>query len=207
MTAKPAPDESVLVDALRRGDPQAFADLVDQHAGSMLRMARAYVPSHEAAEEVVQETWIAVIKGIGRFEGRASLRTWLYSILINVAKRRGAQEGREREKLSRATTVDPARFQGPDDPLPGHWREPPSPFPDTPEGSVLGEELLQVVTEGLGQLPQRQKMVVGLRDVLGFEAEEVCELLDLSIGNQRVLLHRGRALVRQRLEDYFGGQS
>ncbi|PJE02343.1 MAG: RNA polymerase subunit sigma-24 [Mycobacterium sp.] len=206
MTARRATDDTELLDALRRREHWAFARLVDQHTGPMLRIAQSYVPSREVAEDVVQETWIAVLKGIDRFEGRSALRTWLYSILVNLAKRRGVAESRESEKSERVHTVDPARFWGLDDATPGHWKEHPSPFPLTPEGSVLGGELLQVVNEGLSELPQRQKLVVALRDVLGFDSDEVCQLLDITLANQRVLLHRGRAVVRQRLEDYLVGQ-
>ncbi|WP_301149835.1 RNA polymerase sigma factor [Mycobacterium simiae] len=206
MTARQAADDTAFIDALRRGDQSAYASLVDQHSSAMMRIAQSYVPSREVAEDVVQETWIAVIKGIDRFEGRSSLRTWLYSILVNLAKRRGVAENRESEKSLHAPTVSPERFEGPHGENPGHWKEHPSAFPLSPEGSVLSGELLQVVNEGLSELPQRQKLVVALRDVLGFDSDEVCELLDISLANQRVLLHRGRAVVRQRLEDYLVGQ-
>jgi RNA polymerase sigma-70 factor (ECF subfamily) len=201
-------DESTLIAALRDGDEATFAQLVDQHTSSMLRVARGYVPSREIAEEVVQETWIALLKGIDNFEGRSSLRTWLFAVMINIAKRRGLRERRDADAAVAAFTggtVDPARFRTADDPYPGHWKqgEEPSPFPDTPEGSVLGNELVDVARRELDKLPGRQRIVVTLRDILGFDASEVCELLDVSIANQRVLLHRGRAAVRQVLEDYL----
>jgi RNA polymerase sigma-70 factor, ECF subfamily len=203
-----AVDESGLIAALRDGDQTAFAQLVDRHTPSMLRVARGYVPSHEIAEEVVQETWIALVKGIDGFESRSSLRTWLFSVMINIAKRRGARERRDTDAAIAAYTggtVDPARFRGSDDPYPGHWRpdDVPSPFPDTPEGSVLGHELVDVARRELDKLPERQRIVVSLRDMLGFDSAEVCELLDISTANQRVLLHRGRAAVRQVLENYL----
>jgi RNA polymerase sigma-70 factor, ECF subfamily len=203
-----AVDESGLIAALRDGDQTAFAQLVDRHTPSMLRVARGYVPSHEIAEEVVQETWIALVKGIDGFESRSSLRTWLFSVMINIAKRRGARERRDTDAAIAAYTggtVDPARFRGSDDPYPGHWRpdDVPSPFPDTPEGSVLGHELVDVARRELDKLPERQRIVVSLRDMLGFDSAEVCELLDISTANQRVLLHRGRAAVRLVLEDYL----
>jgi RNA polymerase sigma-70 factor, ECF subfamily len=205
-------DETALIDALRDGDEAAFAQLVDQHAPSMLRVARGYVPSREIAEEVVQETWIALLKGIDNFEGRSSLRTWLFAVLMNIAKTRGARERRDAEAAIAAFTggtVDPARFRTGDDPYPGHWKQgdEPSPFPQTPEGSVLGNELVDVARRELDKLPERQRIVVTLRDMLGFESREVCEQLDISIANQRVLLHRGRAGVRQALEDYLEGRS
>jgi RNA polymerase sigma-70 factor (ECF subfamily) len=205
-------DETALTAALRDGDEAAFAQLVDQYAPSMLRVARGYVPSPEIAEEVVQETWIALLKGIDNFEGRSSLRTWLFAVMINIAKARGVRERRDADAAIAAFTggtVDPARFRTADDPYPGHWKqaEEPSPFPETPEGSVLGNELVDVARRELDKLPDRQRMVVTLRDMLGFDSSEVCELLDLSIANQRVLLHRGRAAVRQMLEDYLEDRS
>jgi RNA polymerase sigma-70 factor, ECF subfamily len=201
-------DETALIAALRGGDDAAFAQLVDQHTPSMLRVARGYVPSREIAEEVVQETWIALLKGIDKFEGRSSLRTWLFAVMINIAKARGVRERRDSDAAITAYTggtVDPARFREAGDPYPGHWKqgEEPSPFPQTPEGSVLGNELVDVARRELDRLPDRQRIVVTLRDMLGFDSDEVCELLDISMANQRVLLHRGRAAVRQVLEDYF----
>jgi RNA polymerase sigma-70 factor, ECF subfamily len=202
-------DETAVIAALRDGDESAFAQLVDKHTPSMLRVARGYVPSHEIAEEVVQETWIALVKGIGNFEGRSSLRTWLFTVMINIAKSRGVKERRESDAAVAAFTggtVDPARFREAGDPYPGHWKpdEVPSPFPETPEGSVLGRELVDVAQRELEKLPDRQRNVVTLRDMLGFESGEVCELLDISVANQRVLLHRGRAVLRAALEDYLG---
>jgi RNA polymerase sigma-70 factor, ECF subfamily len=201
-------DESTLIAGLRDGDETVFAQLVDKHTSSMLRVARGYVPSHEIAEEVVQETWIALLKGIDQFEGRSTLRTWLFTVMINIAKARGVRERRDADAAIAAYsggTVDPARFRGSDDPYPGHWlpQETPSPFPDTPEGSVLGSELVDIARRELDKLPERQRIVVTLRDMLGFDSSEVCELLDISMTNQRVLLHRGRAAVRQVLEDYL----
>jgi RNA polymerase sigma-70 factor (ECF subfamily) len=200
-------DETALVAALKDGDEAAFADLVDLHTPAMLRVARGYVPSREIAEEVVQETWIALLKGIRSFEARSSLRTWLFTILINTAKRRGVRERRDADVAVLAYTggtVDPARFRGSEDPYPGHWlpHEEPAPFPDTPEGSVLGNELIGLARRELDKLPERQRVVVTMRDMLGLDSGEVCELLDISVANQRVLLHRGRATLRQVLEHY-----
>ncbi|MBB3603538.1 RNA polymerase sigma-70 factor (ECF subfamily) [Mycolicibacterium sp. BK556] len=201
-------DESTLLASLRAGDESAFASLVDQHTPALLRVARGYVRTNEAAEEVVQETWIALIKGIAKFEGRSSLRTWLFTVMINIAKTRGVRDQRVLDaELSAfgATTVDPARFRPMNDPAwPGHWRDDsaPSAFPDTPEGSVLGAEFIALARRELDKLPERQRAVVTLRDMLGFDSAEVCELLGLTVANQRVLLHRGRAAIRQALEDY-----
>lgn len=206
--ARTVEDEVELVAALKDGDESAFAALVDLHTPAMLRVARGYVPNLEIAEEVVQETWIALLKGIGAFEGRSSLRTWLFTILINIAKRRGMRERRDADVAVLAFTggtVDPARFRDAGDPYPGHWLpdEVPSPFPDTPEGSVLGDELIAAARRALDALPDRQRVVVTMRDMLGLDSAEVCDLLDISVANQRVLLHRGRAAVRQVLEDYL----
>jgi RNA polymerase sigma-70 factor (ECF subfamily) len=212
MRVADALDDAPLIAGLRAADERAFATLVDRHAAAMLRVARGYVPSHEIAEEVVQEAWIAVLKGIDRFEGRSSLRTWLFAVMINIAKARGVRERRDADAAIAAYTggtVDPARFRSGDDPWPGHWRQDavPAAFPDTPEGSVLGAELEAVAKRGLEGLPDRQRIVVTLRDMLGFDSAEVCELLDISVANQRVLLHRGRAVVRAALEGYLEGVS
>lgn len=194
-----AGDEGALVAALQRGDESAFAELVDRHTPALLRVAQGYVPSREIAEDVVQDTWIALLKGIGSFEGRSSLRTWLFAILINIAKNRGIRERRDADLAVAAFTG------GTVDPHPGHWLPTavPAPFPDTPESSVLGKELIMVARRGLDNLPERQRVVVTMRDMLGLDSDEVCELLEISAANQRVLLHRGRAAVRQVLEDYL----
>jgi RNA polymerase sigma-70 factor (ECF subfamily) len=163
------------------------------------------VPTASAAEEVVQETWLAVLEGLDRFRGESALRTWVYRILLNQAKRRGVRESRSVPFASLAPeeqgpTVDPQRFQGPAEPHPGGWRQ----FPEEwPEQVVLTREVHEVVAEALTELPDRQRAVVALRDLDGHTSEEVCELLDISAGNQRVLLHRGRAVVRAHLETYF----
>lgn len=205
-------DESALIASLRGGDERVFAQLVDQHTPSLLRVARGYVPSHEIAEEVVQETWIALVKGIDKFEARSSLRTWLFAVMINIAKARGVRERRDADTAIAAFTggtVDAARFRDSSDPYSGHWKpnEEPLPFPDTPEGSVLGRELVALARREVDRLPERQKTVVTMRDILGFDSAEVCELLQISAANQRVLLHRGRAAIRQVLEDYLGDPS
>lgn len=207
MTVSTAGEHS-LVAALRLGDEAAFAELVERHTPSMLRVARGYVPNREIAEEVVQETWIALLRGIDRFESRSSLRTWLFTVLVNVAKTRGVRERRDAEVQVLAFTegtVDPARFRDAGEHWAGHWKEhrAPVPFPDTPEGSVLGDELIAVTRRELDKLPVRQREVVTMRDVLGMESAEVSALLEISAANQRVLLHRGRAAIRQALEDYL----
>jgi RNA polymerase sigma-70 factor, ECF subfamily len=179
--------------------------MVDGWSGWMLRLARAHVPTPSSAEEVVQETWLAVLEGLDRFRGEASLRTWVYRILQNQAKRRGVRERRTVPFASLTSddagpTVDPERFQGASEPHPGGWRR----FPDEwPEEAALSREVHEVVADALTGLPERQRVVVALRDLDGHSADEVCELLGITDGNQRVLLHRGRAVVRARLESYF----
>ena len=198
-------DDVALVTRLRAGDEQTFAALVDGWSGWMLRLARQHVATLSVAEEVVQETWLAVLEGLDRFRGEASLRTWVYRILVNQAKGRGVRERRTVPFASLAPeddgpTVDPARFQGAGEPFPGGWRQ----FPEEwPEQVALSREVHDVVTGALTGLPARQRLVVALRDLDGQSAEEVCDLLDISAGNQRVLLHRGRAVVRAHLERYF----
>jgi RNA polymerase sigma-70 factor (ECF subfamily) len=203
--ARERADDRALVARLRAGDEQAFASLVDGWAGWMLRLAREHVPTASAAEEVVQETWLAVLNGLDGFRGEASLRTWVYRILLNQAKRRGIRDRRTVPFASLAPdedgpTVDPERFQGAGDRYPGGWRS----FPEEwPEEVALTQEVRDVVVVALATLPARQKVVVALRDLDGHSADEVCELLGISAGNQRVLLHRGRAVVRAHLEQYF----
>jgi RNA polymerase sigma-70 factor (ECF subfamily) len=203
--ARERADDRALVARLRAGDEQAFASLVDGWAGWMLRLAREHVPTASAAEEVVQETWLAVLNGLDGFRGEASLRTWVYRILLNQAKRRGIRDRRTVPFASLAPdedgpTVDPERFQGAGDRYPGGWRS----FPEEwPEEVALTQEVRDVVVVALATLPPRQKVVVALRDLDGASADEVCELLGISAGNQRVLLHRGRAVVRAHLEQYF----
>jgi RNA polymerase sigma-70 factor, ECF subfamily len=198
-------DDGALVSLLRAGDEQTFAALVDGWSGWMLRLARQHVPTQSLAEEVVQETWLAVLEGLGRFRGESALRTWVYRILLNQAKRRGVRESRTVPFATlgpedQGPTVDPDRFQGPDEPHPGGWRQ----FPhEWPEQMVLSREVHEVVAEALTEVPARQRVVVALRDLDGHTADEVCDLLGISAGNQRVLLHRGRAVVRDRLESYF----
>lgn len=203
-------DEVAMLAALRRGDEAMFAAVVDRHTPALLRVARGYVPSQEIAEEVVQETWMALLKGVEKFEGRSSLRTWLFAVMINIAKGRGVRERRDADTAIAAYTggtVDPALFRGPNEEWPGDWKnweQYPKAFPETPESSLLATELVDVAKAELDKLPDRQRMVVTLRDMLGFDSGEVCELLDISAANQRVLLHRGRAALRLVLESYLG---
>jgi RNA polymerase sigma-70 factor, ECF subfamily len=205
----PAADrDAAVLAALRAGDEQAFATLVTRHHASLKRVARAYVSTDAVAEEVVQDTWLAVIAGIDRFQERASIKTWLFHILANKAKTRGKRERRivPFASLARAEdepAVAPDRFQREGDAWPGHWAVPPRPWED-PDRRLQALEARDRLRAAIGALPDTQQAVLTLRDVEGLEAEEVCELLDLSPGNQRVILHRARARVRDELERYFG---
>lgn len=207
---KPLPPDSELVAALRAGNGDAFASMLDTWSASMLRLARSFVSTHASAEEVVQDTWLAVLKGLDAFEGRAAFKTWVYRILVNTAKKRGLRERRSVPWTSllpqdedHGPTVDPARFQHADGAYPGHWRESPAAW-TSPENTALNLEIRQVITTVLEELPARQRAVLSLRDVGDHTAEEVCEMLQISAANQRVLLHRARAVVRARLADYLG---
>ncbi|CAO5183277.1 RNA polymerase sigma-70 factor, ECF subfamily [Frankia sp. AiPs1] len=208
-TVGPAVDsaDARLVRALRDGDEAAFARLVERWTPTMLAVANSCVPSRAVAEDVVQETWLAVLTGLHRFEGRSRLRTWVFSILVNIARSRGARERRSVpfSALSydeTAPTVAADRFLPSGDEWAGHWSAPPLAW-DLPESAALSGEIRSRLRAALDALPARQRAVVQLRDVLGLDPGEVCELLGLEPGNQRVLLHRGRARLRQALEDYM----
>ena len=207
----PQEQDEALVAALRRGDADGFATLVDRHSPAMIRVAMAYVPSRAAAEEAVQETWIAVMRGIDAFEGRSSLKTWIFRILTNVAMRAGARERRSvpfsalaEAEDSGEPSVDPDRFLPADHALfPGHWAIMPTRWP-TPEEGLLAGETREVIAAAIAELPAAQRTVIALRDVEGWSSEEVCEALEISAGNQRILLHRARSRVRNAIEDYYG---
>jgi len=209
VTGDALPPADVLVAALRAGDEAAFALLLDAWSGSMLRLARSFVSTDHSAEEVVQDTWLAVLRGLYGFEGRSSLRTWVYRILVNTAKKRGVREKRVvpwtsllPEGNDHGATVDPSRFQGRGQRYPGHWQAFPHAWPST-EGTVLANELSAVIAEALRALPDKQRVVITLRDVDGHSSQDVCETLGITHANQRVLLHRARAAVRARLADYL----
>jgi RNA polymerase sigma-70 factor (ECF subfamily) len=202
-----SPDETKFVDALRAGDEEAFRTLVQMYNSSLLRVARIYVPTQVLAEEVVAETWLAVLEGLDRFEGRSSLKTWIFRILANRAKTRAVRERRtlplsafEPERVQEPA-VDADRFRDWDDPRwPGHWATPPTPWP---EDRLVATETREKVAAAIEALPGTQRAVISLRDLEGWSAEEVCNALDLSETNQRVLLHRARSKVRNALEEYL----
>jgi RNA polymerase sigma-70 factor (ECF subfamily) len=198
------------VQRLSIGDDNAYALVLDAWSAGMLRLARSFVTTDDSAKEVLQDTWMAVITGLRSFEGRSSFRTWVYRILVNTAKRRGERESHvvpwsswapdrsERE----GPTVDPIRFQDASEDYPGHWRAFPQQWP-SPESAAVAAEVRTTVSRVIESLPARQRIVVTLRDVDGYSADEVCLILAISAANQRVLLHRGRAVVRTVLEAYF----
>jgi RNA polymerase sigma-70 factor, ECF subfamily len=202
-------EEMRLVDGLRAGDEAAFAELMRQYGASMLRVAQLYVRSRAVAEEVVQEAWLAVFKGISRFEGRSSLKTWLFRILTNTAKTRAVREGRSVPFSALAgeeedgPSVDPDRFLGPEERFPGHWSAPPQSWGAAPEERLVAAETLEVIRAEIEKLPPTQALVITMRDVDGFTSEEVCNALDITETNQRVLLHRARSKVRRAVEDYL----
>lgn len=206
--AQAAAGEAQLLDALRAGDEDAFRELVREYQPSLVRVARIYVPTQAAAEEVAQETWLGVLNGLPRFEGRSSLRTWIFRILANIAKTRAVRDGRT---LPFSSLQDPARvpeaavdadrFLDPEHPRwPGHWAVRPEPWP---EDALLAAEARERVLEAIEALPATQRAVISLRDIEGWSSEEVRNALDLSETNQRVLLHRARSKVRAALESYL----
>jgi RNA polymerase sigma-70 factor, ECF subfamily len=188
-------DESALVAALRAGDERAFMELVEAYTPGMRRLALTFVRTPAVADEVVQEAWLGVLRGLDRFEGRASLRTWIYRIVANIARTRAVKEARSApfSSFGDEAAVDPERF------VDRHWVEPPEPW-----RAALDAEARAVVDHAVAELPEKQRQVIQLRDVEGFGADEVCNVLELSETNQRVLLHRARSKVRAALEDYFG---
>ncbi len=188
--------------------------LVERHSPSMLRIASLYTPSRAVAEDVVQETWLAVLQGLDRFEGRSSLKTWIFRILTNRAKTRGQRERRsipfsalaDRETDGSEPAVDPSRFQGDDDRSPHGWASPPTSWEDVPEDRLLSTETLSKVEEAIAKLPEMQRLVITLRDVEGWSSQEVCNFLDITETNQRVLLHRARSKVRKALQEYLDSE-
>jgi len=199
-------EERELLARLRAGDRVAFAALVGRHGGALLRFATAFVKDRHLAEEVVQDAWLSALEHLGGFEGRSSLRTWLFHIVANRARTRLAREGRSVpfSALERAggedAAVDPERF-GPG----GEWRDPPGTWSvQDPERLAQDAQTRAAIERAIAELPASQRAVITLRDIEGLEGEEICSLLGVTLSNQRVLLHRARARVRQALDKLMG---
>jgi RNA polymerase sigma-70 factor (ECF subfamily) len=207
-------EDEELLQGLRSGDERAYIVLVRRYGALMQRVALTYVRTPAVAEEVVQETWCAVLAGLERFEGRAALKTWIFRILTNRAKTRGQREARTVPFSSLAgddegegPSVDPDRFLPADHPQwPGHWAMGPAQWSAVPDERLLAREVRSEIRRAIDALPERQQAVIFMRDVEGWQPEDVCEVLALSDGNQRVLLHRARSHVRAQLERYFADE-
>lgn len=202
-------DDDVLVKALAARDADAFAYLLDRYHSSLVRLARQYVPSRAVADEVVQETWVAVIDGIDRFEQRSSLKTWLFRILVNIARSHGVKENRSipfatTAVLDEEPAVDPRRFRRGFRER-GAWKRPPNPWSE-PEQRAVDTETLATIRGAIDRLPPDQREVITMRDLLGWSAAEVCAALEVSDANQRVLLHRARSKVRGSLELHYDAE-
>ncbi|MGH2906580.1 MAG: RNA polymerase sigma factor [Solirubrobacterales bacterium] len=205
-------DGEALIAAAKGGDESAFAMLVERYHRSLVRVARMFVKDDATAEEVAQDTWLAVLEGIDRFEGRSSFRTWLFTILTNRAKTRAVRDGRNvpfsaiasTEAMSGEDSFDADRFLDSEQPWAYHWAAKPTAWT---EDQVLADETIELVKEAIGTLPKVQREVISLRDVDGWSPEEVCDVLQISEGNQRVLLHRARAKVRNAIEGYLDGST
>lgn len=202
MSSDPDPSaEAMLIDRLRAGDEAAFAELVKTLQGSLLRLARTFVSDAGVAQEVVQDTWMGVLKGLPAFEGRSSLKTWIFRILANRARTRGARDGRmvnfsALEDGEGGQSFLEERFS-----KDGRWAHPPSMWEEQdPEDILLRRELVTVMREAIAKLPAAQRAVVTLRDMEGVDPAEVCNILAITETNQRVLLHRARTQVRRALE-------
>lgn len=205
------PEDSLLVSALRRREESAFAALLDRHGGAMMRLAAASLSDWEDVQDVVQEAWIGVLKGIDRFEERCTLKTWIFRILQNRIRTR-LKRRYAREPLSAVgealpesePAVDPERFLPADHPRwPHHWKVEPAAWSQSPDEVLLSDEVQAQFQRAVAELPALQRSVITMRDVEGWEADEVCDVLNVTPINQRVLLHRARSKVRQALENYF----
>jgi RNA polymerase sigma-70 factor, ECF subfamily len=210
VTCSAGPQDADLVAQLRAGDEAAMAQLVDQWSPAMFRVARSFVDSPQSAEDAVQDAWLGMLSGLAAFEGRSSLRTWTFTILVNRARTRGAREART---LPRSPLAGHDEVAADDWPT-GRGGEPartwssidaPSRWDTAPENAVLSKETLLELDRALSELPARQRQVVTMRDVCGMSSDEVCAALEISPANQRVLLHRARAVLRAALTGYYGG--
>ena len=203
-------DEASLLDTLRAGDETAFTSLVEEYHPSLVRLARLHVRDKAIAEELAQDTWLAVLKGLSSFEGRSSLKTWIFTILTNKAKTRGQREKRSlafseiEDAASDSATVDPDRFvEDSTDVSFNHWKVDPAPWAGIPEEELLAHETMDIIRRTISELPESQNTVITLRDREELSSQEICNVLGISETNQRVLLHRARAKVRQALENYL----
>jgi RNA polymerase sigma-70 factor (ECF subfamily) len=196
-----------LLDALRKGDEAAFMTLVDRYQSSMKRIALLFVSDPALADEVIQDAWIGVLRGLSTFQGRSSLKTWIFSILTNRAKTIARREGRYVPLASSDSDYEPAvspdRFDPPGTEWAGHWTTFPASWDTIPEARLLSDETQALIRRVIDALPPGQMRVIVLRDVEGWSSEEICNALEITETNQRVLLHRARSKVRQALEDYF----
>jgi RNA polymerase sigma-70 factor, ECF subfamily len=206
-----AANEAELIRRLRDGDERAFAEAVERLFPAMIAIARSYVRTRAVAEEVVQEAWLGVLRGLDRFEGRSSLKVWVLQIVANIARVRAAREARSLPFSSIELTkddepmVDPERFHPAGDRFPGHWKSYPTDWRLLPETKLLAGETLELARRAIEELPEAQRLVITMRDVAGCTSAEVCDALEISEGNQRVLLHRARAKVRAKLERHIDG--
>ncbi len=203
-----AEEDAALVARLRDGEERAFEEAVVDLYPAMFSVARGYVRTRSVAEEVVQEAWLAVLKGLDRFEGRSTLRTWVLQIVANIAQSRAVREARSAPFSSLGPegaepAVEPERFRGADEPYAGGWKSFPTDWRTLPESRLLARETFDLISRAIDELPEAQRIVITLRDVTGCSADEVCETLGITEGNQRVLLHRARARVRAQLERHL----
>ena len=204
-------DDLYVVEQLRNGNEDAFVAMIDRYAPTMLRLAMVYVRAWAVAEEVVQETWMGILEGLGRFEGRSSLKTWMFRILTNCAKTRAQREGRsipfssleDSDTDHAEQAVDPDRFLPVDHRWPGHWVSFPSNWEEMLEDRILSQETSDCINRAIEALPPNQREIITLRDIEGWTSEETCAFRGISEVNQRVLLHRARSKVRRVLEEYF----
>lgn len=204
-------DERELIERLRARDETAFVELINRYHGYLLPLANYFVSNRAVAEEVVQEAWLAVLTGIDRFEGRSSFKTWISRIVMNLGRTRGVRESRmvtfsefaDKESSGPEPAVDPERFQVATDEYPDHWSVAPRPWNSDPETQLLTGETMKVLEGAIQTLPEVQQVVLTMRDINGWTAEEVCNALEISETNQRVLLHRARSKVRGTLENHF----
>lgn len=210
-TTQQPDDDAQLVAALKRRDEAAFVALVRRYQPPLLRLALVYCRSLAIAEEIVQDTWLGVIQGIDKFEGRASFKTWLFQILVNRARTRAEREGRsvsfsslaEEAEAPGEPAVPAERFRPLDDKWPNNWALPPQSWGESPDAGLLARETMDLVKRAIAQLPSAQQQVITLRDLEGWAAEDVCNILTISETNQRVLLHRARSHLRSALESHF----